>query len=86
MQPTEQQAQRSLEALRTNGARPFHPSPPEVRVELVPDEVTLRLRQAPVLRAEHLERARRRLERGETPSAEVLAARMIDRLLCDRLR
>jgi hypothetical protein len=86
MQPTEQQIQRSLEALRTRSAGVSEPTSADVRVELVPPAVALRLRQEPVLRVEHLERARRRLARGDTPSAEALAERMIGRLLCDRLR
>lgn len=86
MQPTEQQIQCSLEALRTPGARAFDPSAADIRIEMVPHAVTLRLREEPVLRTEHLERARQRLARGDTPSAEDLAERMIGRLLCDRLR
>lgn len=87
MQPTEQQVQRSLDALRaarTDLDGGLH----EVGVTLddVPLEVFARLRQTPPLRLDVLERARRRLASGATPSAEALAARMVDRLVCDRLR
>jgi hypothetical protein len=84
MQPTEQQVQRSLEALRTgcfggNGGS-------ENRLDEVPSEVFRLLEQAPTVRAERLERARRWLASGQTPSAEALAGLMVGRLVCDRLR
>jgi hypothetical protein len=87
MQPTEQQVQRSLEALRTDspcfvggddGA--------ESRLDEVPTEVFRLLEQTPTIRVERLERARRRLAAGQTPTAEDLAGSMVGRLVCDRLR
>jgi hypothetical protein len=98
MQPTEQQIQRSLEALRTDGTRRggadlrsgdvfFAGRGDELcRLDDVPTEVFARLLEAPLVRADRLEQARRRLARGDTPTAEDLATRMIGRLLCDRLR
>ena len=97
MQPTEQQVQRSLEALLMHGARDgaVHAGggdqrdgrPTELcRLDDVPTEVFVRMRDVPALRSDRLEQARRRLECGDTPTAEDLAERMIGRLLCDRLR
>jgi hypothetical protein len=89
MQPTEQQVQRSLEALHRRGGPAVDSVGDEYvdcRLAEVPSEVFARLLQAPVLRPDRLEQARRRLERGDTPSAEALAERMIGRLVCDRLR
>ena len=95
MQPTEQQVQRSLEALlmhgaldgTANGDGPRDGLHPELcRLDDVPTEVFARMRAVPALRSDRLEQARRRLECGDGPTAEDLAARMIGRLLCDRLR
>jgi hypothetical protein len=87
MQPTRQQAQRSLEALHAAGPDRFGGND-EVGTTLdeLPIEVFTRLDRAPPLRLDRLERARRRLAAGERPSAEDIAGRMIDRLVCDRLR
>ncbi len=97
MQPTEQQVQRSLAALLLTGApqsavdgcnedqtNGLHTE--LCRLDDVPTEVFARMREAPALRPERLEQARRRLECGDTPTAEDLAERMIGRLVCDRLR
>jgi hypothetical protein len=97
MQPTEQQVQRSLAALLITGA-PHGATNGDnedqadgLHTELcwlddVPTEVFTRMREAPALRPDRLEQARRRLECGEAPTAEDLAERMIGRLVCDRLR
>ena len=87
MQPTEQQVQRSLEALRTDDSCCFGGNGgSENRLDEVPSEVFRLLEQAPTVRAERLERARRWLASGQTPSAEALAGLMVGRLVCDRLR
>lgn len=87
MRPTQQQVQRSLEALQAAGADDFVGIDIGVTVLAdVPVEVLTRLDHVPELRADRLERARRRLVSGDGPTAEDLAGRMIDRLVCDRLR
>ncbi len=87
MQPTEQQVQRSLEALRTDGACRVGGDDGAVnRLDEVPSEVFRLLEQAPTIRAERLERVRKRLASGQVPTAEALAGLMVGRLVCDRLR
>ncbi len=121
MQPTEQQVQRSLDALRTRSPDAVGMRSPDAvgmrspdavgtrsldavgmdgtrlrgaerwsgdvcRLDDLPTEVFTRLLETPALRSDRLERARRRLARGDTPTAEDLAERMIGRLVCDRLR
>jgi hypothetical protein len=88
MQPTEQQVQRSLDALRRADARLFVGGDDQAhhRIEDVPTEVLRRLQQAPLIRSERTERARRRLESGDEPSAEAIAGCLVGRLVCDRLR
>lgn len=97
MQPTEQQVQRSLAALLLSGASGGavvgcgEDQRDGLRTELcrlddVPTEAFARMQAVPALRPDRLEEARRRLECGETPTAEDLAERMIGRLVCDRLR
>jgi hypothetical protein len=49
-------------------------------------DVVLRLASAPLLRPDHLARARERLATGAVLPADELANRMIGRLVCDRLR
>jgi hypothetical protein len=87
MQPTEQQVQRSLEALRKRDLRRVG-GDDEVEnwLDDVPTEVFRLLDEAPTVRAERLERARWWLASGQTPSAETLAGLMVGRLVCDRLR
>jgi hypothetical protein len=85
MQPDEKQVQRSLDALRAAGPRPWAAQDGGATVEAVPVEVFRVLARAPHVRIDRLERARRRLAAG-SPSAEALAGRMVDRLVCDRLR
>jgi hypothetical protein len=85
MQPTDQQVQRSLDALR-RGDDPAIGRELDRRLAEVPTEVFRRLRREPSLRPERLERALRRLACGEAPSAQDLADRMVGRLVCDRLR
>lgn len=87
MQPTEQQVQRSLEALRTDDSCCVGGDDGiENRLDEVPTEVFRLLAQAPTVRADRLERARQWLDSGQTPSAEALAGLMVGRLVCDRLR
>lgn len=88
MQPTQIQVERSLEALRGGMSRASDQgtSPVERRIDDVPAAVFEILDEAPSIRLDRLEQARRRLEAGEQPSADDLARRMVGRLVCDRLR
>jgi hypothetical protein len=87
MQPTELQVQRSLQALRQDCEQV-----PEAGLdrgdpcEGLPDGLVEQLRGASAVRDDRLALARERLERGDQPSAEDLAQRMVGRLVCDRLR
>jgi hypothetical protein len=85
MQPTSEQVERSLADLRQ------HSDDPGLRVsrgELasVPAEVTAVLCEVPAIRSELVDRARRRLVAGERPTDDELAAKVVGRLVCDRLR
>ena len=89
MQPTNEQVERSLAALR--GAPPLADvAAAGVAVHLdesaVPREVDEVLSHMPDVRVDRVAEARRRLESGDTPSAQELADRMLGRLVCDRLR
>jgi hypothetical protein len=91
MRLTEQQVRRTLRALRTQELGEFDVSDrDELRVECANDsvlaDVVLRLASAPLLRPDHLARARERLATGAVLPADELANRMIGRLVCDRLR
>jgi hypothetical protein len=92
MQVTEAQVQRSLQAL-TMAPEPTRsdrsdvdPSATDGTSAAVPDGLVERLVGAPALRDDRLASARRRLARGDQPSADDLAGRMVGRLVCDRLR
>jgi len=84
MQVTEAQVQRSIEAL-TADAGPCR-SPGDARAGDVPAGLVERLTQSSAIRDDRLVEVRRRLARGDQPSAEALAQRMVGRLVCDRLR
>lgn len=88
MQPTEQQVQRSLEALATG-------APTLIEVALdgagtarhdLPAGLAECLETLPPVRPDRLEEARRRLEDGDQPTDDDLARRMVGRIVCDRLR
>jgi len=87
MQPTDKQAQLSLDALL---AEPTFSSDPEVHVCTCADEFPAGLVRwlcdAPAVRPDRLAAARRRLAAGDRPTDEALARRMVARLVCDRLR
>jgi hypothetical protein len=89
MQPTNEQVERSLAALRSES--PVTDRAP--RRELahagapsVPGEVEHVLRSVPAVRSDRVERARERLESGDQPTAQELADRILGRFVCDRLR
>ena len=84
MQVTEAQVQRSIEALKTDSGKPETHA--ESRADAVPAGLVERLTDSSSIRDDRLEEARRRFERGDQPSAEALAQRMVGRLVCDRLR
>ena len=84
MQVTEAQVQRSIEALTADAG------PPPVRADAqagdVPAGLVERLTESSPIRDDRLAEVRRRMARGDQPSAEALAQRMVGRLVCDRLR
>jgi hypothetical protein len=94
MQVTELQVQRSIEALMTDAAGdgtssaadPQAGGSADAHEVDVPAGLVEQLTESSSIRDDRLEGARRRLERGEQPSAEALAQRMVGRLVCDRLR
>jgi hypothetical protein len=97
MQPTQNQVERSLEALR-------HPPDPSADdapatdddaadvAEVSGDQADIHtavlelLGDEPVIRLDRLSDVRRRLDAGEQPTDDDLAGRMVGRLVCDRLR
>ena len=52
----------------------------------LPDGLMERIESAPWVRDERLAEARQRYYEGSQPDADALAARMVGRLVCDRLR
>ncbi len=91
MQPTNRQVERSLAALladdptgtpagRDGEAR----SGPEERA--VPDGVLEAIHALPAVRSDRLDEARSLVAAGSYPDAEVLAQKMVGRIVCDRLR
>lgn len=84
MQPTEQQVERSLAALRSSPSGEA-PSAPTIYVD-VPEGVVDLLLATPPLRLERMAEALRRLVAGQQPSDDDLARRVVGRLVCDRLR
>lgn len=84
MQPTDLQVERSLAALRL-GDVDEHGAGPGAIAEMPPGLVE-ELAAAPPVRPDRLAEARQRLAVGEQPDADALAARMVGRLVCDRLR
>jgi hypothetical protein len=96
MQPTQNQVERSLEALRhppDPAAAPVDDPPADhADAELADDETDIHtavldlLGDEPVIRLDRLTDVRRRLDAGEHPSDDDLAGRMVGRLVCDRLR
>jgi hypothetical protein len=84
MQVTEAQVQRSIHALTNDDGH--HEPPGDARAGDVPAGLLEQLAQAAPLRDDRVAEVRRRMERGDQPSAEALAQRMVGRLVCDRLR
>ncbi len=94
MQPTNAQVERSLDYLRTT-AEVRQQDLTEALDVAQGDELTMadlpaglleRIEQAPDVRNERIAEAQARFAAGEQPDADTLAARMVGRLVCDRLR
>ena len=88
MQPTNEQVERSLAALRASLQGRGDPGPsvvPDGHASLAEDLARI-LARLPATRPERVDAARRRLESGEQPSADEVADRLVGRLVCDRLR
>lgn len=90
MQPTDNQVQRSLAALRELDSRRdpagLLVAEGELTTDQLPSGLVERIENTPSVRADRLEEARLRLATGEVPTADDLANRMVGRLVCDRLR
>jgi hypothetical protein len=99
MQPTEIQVQRCLHALETPpdvapGDFPPYESLREVGLDTVPDSVGDDMPEGLVellsgssgVRLQRMADARMRLAAGEQPTDDDLAARLVGRLVCDRIR
>jgi hypothetical protein len=84
MQPTDQQVERSLAALR--GAHGEHGSRAASIYIDVPEGVFDLLLASPPLRLDRMAEAMRRLAGGPQPTDDDLARRLVGRLVCDRLR
>jgi len=84
MQVTEAQVQRSIEALTADAGPPRARG--DAQAEDVPAGLVERLTESSPIRDDRLAEVRRRMARGDQPSAEALAQRMVGRLVCDRLR
>jgi hypothetical protein len=86
MQPTPEQVERSLADLRHPGHR-IGGDAGEVEVTVpVPASIADALSEVPPIREDAVDRARRRLAAGEQPTDDELAAKVVGRLVCDRLR
>jgi len=94
MQPTDVQVERSLDYLRTTAEIRQNELAAvldagrgaELTVADLPPGLVERIEQAPDVRHDRLAEARTRFAAGEQPDADTLAARMVGRLVCDRLR
>ncbi len=84
MQVDERQVERSLAALRAEASMGRRPARPRPRP--VPTGLLERMTAAPELRLDAVRRARDRIDRGDQPSAAVLARHVVGRLVCERLR
>jgi hypothetical protein len=84
MQVTEIQVQRSLEALQAVRAKGGEHGSPES--DEVPEGLLDLLEAAPPIRLDRMADAKMRLAAGCQPSDDDLAARLVGRLVCDRLR
>jgi hypothetical protein len=91
MQPTEIQVQRCLRALEEPhgaGVGTLAPleDPEDLLADEVPDGLIALLTDTPAMRLERMADARMRLAAGDHPTDDDLAARLVGRLVCDRIR
>lgn len=91
MQPTNRQVERSLAALLADDP-PEVPAPcgaevaPDPAERAVPDGVLEAIHALPAVRSDRLDEARSLVAAGSYPDADVLAQKMVGRIVCDRLR
>lgn len=82
----------ALAEARGEDAAPAVPHPPvpvdghDLAVADLPPGLIERIEQSPNVRDDRLAEARSRFDAGDQPDADTLAARMVGRLVCDRLR
>lgn len=89
MQPTETQVERSLAALITAGSEIDITSETErsdAHADELPDGLLERIAAMPAVRPERLSEARTLVHEGTYPDADLLAQKMVGRIVCDRLR
>lgn len=89
MQPTNEQVERSLAALRSGDPRTDRAPRRQLAhagARSVPGEIEQALRDVPAVRSDLVAKARERLESGDQPTAQELADRILGRFVCDRLR
>jgi hypothetical protein len=85
MQVTNTQVIKTLAALGRDEPG-SSPSPDDPRPEPPADELMSRVNDLPAVRRDRAEMARERLRGDQMPSAELLAEKLVGRLVCDRLR
>lgn len=95
MQPTNRQVERSLAALLADdgadaalvdGASPDATVAPRADRREVPDGVLEAIQALPAVRTDRLDDARSLVDAGSYPDADLLAQKMVGRIVCDRLR
>jgi hypothetical protein len=89
MQPTDVQVERSLAALRAAGVP--DPAPAGVVADRagdgeLPDGLLERISALPSVRLDRLDEAKTLLDAGSYPDADLLAQKILGRIVCDRLR
>ncbi len=85
MQVTNTQVIKTLAALGRDEPGP-EVSSDGPRAEPPPDDMVSRVNDLPAVRRDRAEMARDRLSGDQMPSAELLAEKLVGRLVCDRLR
>jgi hypothetical protein len=86
VQPTEIQVQRCLQVLERSDADGLPAPDSDVLADEVPLGLVELLADAPAIRLERMADARMRMVAGDQPTDDDLAARLVGRMVCDRIR